>query len=213
MDASIWMVSGAVFISATTAIFFRQRVHKLYGVFKPLTTVLIIGIAMLVYRQNPTTYSQMMIPSLVFALVGDVFLLSKNYFLHGLASFLLAHIGFTIGFVSLFGFGWFFIPLFILVLIAGWYFYFLSASLGKYLVPVGFYLVVILMMNWQAIGLILHQTTFVFWSLAIASLLFSFSDSIIAYKKFKQPFRYDEILILTSYWLAIFVFALVGWYL
>jgi pyruvate oxidase len=53
----------------------------------------------------------------------------------------------------------------------------------------------------------------IFYSLAIASILFSFSDSILAYNKFKKPFKSAETLILSTYWIAIFTFTIVGLYI
>jgi len=51
-----------------------------------------------------------MIGALLFSLIGDVFLINEKYFLQGLASFLIAHICFTIGFTSLHGFSFNLIP-------------------------------------------------------------------------------------------------------
>lgn len=67
-------------------------------------------------------------------------------------------------------------------------------------------------MNWQAIGLVINNSEFIFYGIAIASILFSFSDSILAYNKFKKPFKIAEILILSSYWIAIFIFSIAGLY-
>ena len=101
------LLSLAALISAIIAIVCKQRENvKMYSVFKPLTTILIILIALIIFKNYSSTYSAMMIVALFFSLVGDVFLINKKYFLQGLSSFLIAHIGFTIGFTSLYGFYW-----------------------------------------------------------------------------------------------------------
>src|SRR5690554_1110407 len=93
------ILSIAILISAIIAIFYRQKQNnKMFSVFKPLTTILIIALAVVIHQESASTYSQLMIASLLFALIGDIFLINKKYFLQGLTSFLIAHIGFTIGF-------------------------------------------------------------------------------------------------------------------
>jgi len=92
-------LSITVLISAIIAIVYRQRENvKMYSIFKPLTTVLIIIIALIIFNKTASAYSALMIVALLFSLIGDVFLISKKYFLPGLSSFLLAHICFTIVF-------------------------------------------------------------------------------------------------------------------
>jgi uncharacterized membrane protein YhhN len=210
----IEILSLVALISTIIAVIFRQRENiKMYSIFKPLTTILIILIALIVYQNFPSTYSAIMIASLVFSLIGDIFLINKKYFLHGLSSFLLAHIGFTIGFASLFGFNWFIIPLIILILAGGIYYNYLRKDLHKYSIPVAVYIIVIIIMNWQAVGLVINSNAFIFFGIAIASLLFSFSDSIIAYNKFKKPFKIAEILILSTYWMSIYIFTIAGLYI
>jgi len=74
-------------------------------------------------------------------------------------------------------------------------------------------MLVIVIMNWQAIGLVLINNTTVFLGIAIASLLFSFSDSIIAYNKFVKTLKIAEILVLSTYWVSIYVFTISGLYI
>lgn len=154
-----------------------------------------------------------MIPSLLFALLGDIFLIGKKYFLQGLSSFLIAHIGFTIGFTSLFGFSWEILPLLFLIVIGALYFNVLRKHLNKMTIPVLVYLTVILVMNWQAVGLVFNDQSIVFLGLAFGSLLFTFSDAILAYDMFKKPFKSAELLILSTYWSAIYIFTLAGWFI
>ncbi len=210
----IEILSFATLISAIIAIIFRQKKNtKMYSIFKPLTTILIILISLIIFDKKQSTYSSIMIAALIFSLIGDIFLVYKKYFLHGLSSFLVAHICFTIAFTSLFGFNWNIIPLIFLIFIGGGFYNFLRKDLKRYSIPVLIYIVVILIMNWQAIGLIIDHTNTIFILIAIASLLFSFSDSVIAYDKFKKPFKIAEILILSTYWTAIYIFTIAGLYI
>ena len=185
----------------------------MYSVFKPLTTVLIIIIALVIFNKTASAYSALMIVALLFSLIGDVFLISKKYFLPGLSSFLLAHVCFTIGFASIYGFDWNAITLVPLVIVAGVYYTFLRKDLKKYSIPVLVYMTVIVVMNWQAINLSISSGELVFLGIAFGSILFSFSDSILAYNKFKKPFKIAEVLILASYWISIFTFTIVGLYI
>ncbi|MCJ8290861.1 MAG: lysoplasmalogenase [Crocinitomicaceae bacterium] len=207
-------LSIAVLLSAIIAIVYRQKENvKMYSVFKPLTTVLIIIIALIIFNETASVYSELMIVALLFSLIGDVFLISKKYFLPGLSSFLLAHICFTIGFASIYGFDWNAVSLVPLVIIAGVYYNFLRKDLKKYSIPVLVYMTVIVVMNWQAINLSISSGELVFLGIAFGSILFSFSDSILAYNKFKKPFKIAEILILASYWISIFTFTILGLYI
>ena len=208
---SLKILSLLSLILAVVAIYFRHaEVMTLYAIFKPLTTISIIIIAALIYREFRTNYSAWIILALLFSLIGDVFLIGNNYFLYGLAAFFLAHITFIIAFTRIHGFlrnGKVFA---FLALIGTSYFYLLYENLGVFIIPVLIYMSVLLVMNWQVISLAFVEKTKLFLMLAIASLFFSFSDSIIAYSKFIGSFAYSEILILSTYWLAIYCFAISG---
>ena len=210
----IVILSIGVLISAVFAIIYGHWDNvKWFSFFKPLSTILIIAIASIIYFKFNSFYSAIIIVSLIFSLIGDVFLIHKKYFLHGLSSFLLAHIGFTIGFASIYGFNWTFTPLFFLILIGASYFIYLRKDLDKFAIPVAIYITVMVIMNWQAISLVYINNAIVFFGIAIASLLFSFSDSVLAYSKFKKHFFSEEILTLSTYWISIYIIAIAGLYL
>jgi len=211
MILKIGILSFAALISAVLAITFRQQQSiKLYSIFKPLTTILIITIAIAIYQNAPNTYTTFILVSLGFSLIGDIFLINEKYFLYGLSSFLVAHIGFTIGFTSINGFCWNVLPIAVLIFIGVTFYLYLRKDLHKFSIPVAIYIIVILIMNWQAIGLLYFKQSFTFWGIAFASILFSFSDSIIAYNKFKTPFKTAEIIIHSAYWVSIYIFTIAG---
>jgi uncharacterized membrane protein YhhN len=210
----IYISSLTVLTFAIFAIIYKQSANvRAYSFFKPLTTTLILFISLLIYLQTQRVYSAITSISIVLCLVGDIFLLNKKYFLHGLFFFLFAHIGFTAGFASISGFTWNIVPLILLVIFGVTYFIFLRKNLNKYTIPVAIYISVIIIMNWQAINLFIVNKTLVFGGVAFAALLFLFSDSIIAFNKFKKSFRLAEILILTSYWISIYIFTIAGRYI
>ena len=202
-------LSIATGISAMTAIFFRIKDDvKNYAIFKPLTTILIILLALFFNVENFSNYGLLVIIGLILSLIGDVFLIKEDLFVYGLGSFLFAHILFTLAFTSISGFLLNPIVLGILLIIGFFYYRFLSPSLGSYATPVAFYFLAIIVMDWQAISLAMEQKTEVFYSVGFAAVLFSCSDAIIAYKKFKHDFKIAEVLILSFYWLSIFLICL-----
>ncbi len=214
MQLIIGVLSILVFISAVLSIYFRQtKKAKYFAIFKPTTTILIISIASIIYYYNGSQYSLVIIIGLFASLIGDIFLISEKHFLQGLSSFLIAHIAFTFAFINIFGFQWNFIALIALLIIGIVYYKFLFRYLRNFKIPVAVYILVILIMNWQAIGLMQMEFLPAYIALGIGSLLFSFSDAVISYNKFVKEFRIAEILILSTYWIAIYIFAIVSFFL
>ncbi len=214
MQLIIGVLSILVFVSVALSIYFRHsKKTKYFAIFKPLTTILIISIASIIYYNNGSQYSLLIIIGLLSSLIGDIFLIGEKHFLQGLSSFLIAHIAFTFAFINIFGFQWNFIALIALLVIGIVYYKFLFKYLGKFKIPVAIYISVILIMNWQAIGLMQMEFSSAYIALGIGSLLFSFSDAVISYNKFVKEFRIAEILILSTYWMAIYIFAVVGYFL
>lgn len=67
---------------------------------KPLTMVFLVGVALTIDPTDPAQRAWFVV-ALVFSLAGDVFLmLPSDMFLAGLASFLLAHVAYTVGFIA-----------------------------------------------------------------------------------------------------------------
>lgn len=181
-----------------------------YFYLKPSTTSLLILISVLIYLETESDYSLIILISLLFSLLGDVFLLKESGFAKGLASFLLAHIGFTAAFTSFYGID-IYLPPFLILLISGLiYFFYLKKDLKQFTIPVSIYFLVIIVMNWQAINPYLLTQSQMFLGIALGSILFTFSDAIIAYQKFKRSFKGAEFLILSTYWIAIYLFTIAG---
>lgn len=181
-----------------------------YFYLKPSTTSILILISVLIYFETNSFYSLIISLSLLFSLLGDVFLLKESRFVKGLASFLIAHIGFTIAFTSFFGFDIYLPPLIILLTAGFIYFFYLNKDLKQYTLPVLIYFLVIIVMNWQAINPYLIVQNQIFLGIAMGSVLFTFSDALIAFQKFKRTFKGVEFLILSTYWIAIYLFTITG---
>lgn len=142
--------------------------------------------------------------ALVFSLAGDILLmfvnLSAHFFTAGLAAFLLAHILYTYVFLKsrnttkkpglfvsvLLVYG---ISLFLL----------LQAYLGKMLLAVLLYMLVILIMATAAYLRYKTVSKISYYLVLIGAILFLISDSLLAINKFYTPLAYSNISIMFSY--------------
>lgn len=207
----ITILSTVFFLLVILSIYSKESGKiNYYFYLKPLTTSILILISSLIYLDTESSYSLFISISLLFSLIGDIFLLKDDRFVKGLASFLLAHIGFTMAFTSFYGFDIYLPPLLILLLTGLIYFFYLKKDLKQFTIPVFIYLMVIIVMNWQAINPYLIVQNQMFLGIALGSVLFTFSDALIAFQKFKRSFKGAEILILSTYWIAIYLFTIAG---
>ena len=183
-------------------------VYQIY-VFKPLTMLLIILIALLIRRTVSRRYRALVIAGLLFSLGGDIFLmLPVDMFIAGLVSFLLAQVCYTVAFTSDIGFT-VSLPLLVpFALYGAVIFGILAPHTGKMKLPVLVYMVVILIMAWQAS---------VRWSLTgesgarlafLGAVLFVISDSLLALDRFRGKFKAARLLVLTTYFSAQWLIAL-----
>lgn len=178
-------------------------------IFKPLSTILILVIAFIALRPPSPRYKQRIIIGLIFSLVGDVLLmLPGDLFLFGLVSFLIAQLFYIAAFVS--EGGWYrsllgtlpFITIAIFLAIILW------EDLGDMRIPALIYMVVIVMMAWQAFGQ-WRQTGENRALLAfIGAVLFVISDLSLAVNRFVSPIELSAILVLGSYYPAQWLIAL-----
>ncbi|MFO7678949.1 MAG: lysoplasmalogenase [Chloroflexota bacterium] len=181
--------------------------------FKPLTTILIIGIALLGVSDN-ALYKTLIIAGLVFSLGGDVFLMfPAKYFIAGLVSFLIGHLCYIAAFATDGGFqlSWWLLPIAVYGVII---YRILYPHLGKMRAPVTAYVLIILTMAWQALTRwSVLQTTGALLA-AVGAVFFVVSDSALALDRFREKYRSARVIVLTTYWLAQWLIALsVGGYL
>ncbi len=201
------ILSIGIFVSAVLAVYFDQAgLSVWYMVFKPLTTALIILLVALNWFRFKTSYALRILAALIFCLIGDSFLLFDRGFVYGLASFFVGHLFILFALIP-FGINKKLLTLLPLLLYGNMFFWLLFPNLEQLLIPVALYIVVILCMVQQAFGPILDVKNKFGFLLIAGALLFAFSDSVLAYNKFYAPVPYAGVIILTSYWLAVYLIA------
>ena len=190
-----------------------------FVVLKPLTTLIIICMAIVAITDQPPTetgvklgrsrsrFEYLVVVALVACLIGDVMLLNDAYFVYGLASFLVAHLLLSYMFYDLAGRTIYYLPLVFLLLIGSAFYYVLSPYLAELKIAVAVYSSCILVMCWQGISVFLTRRDSIGRYLMWAALLFVFSDSMIAINKFVIAFQLADVLILSTYWLSIALIA------
>jgi uncharacterized membrane protein YhhN len=195
----------SIVLTAITAIlsdYFSLTIF--YFILKLLTTSLIILMPLLYASVKNSLFAKPIIIGLIFCLIGDFSLLFEDYFTIGLISFLIGHIFFIRAFTVVNGWHW---PLKIgipLTFIAGLLLCLTYPNLNSFFIPVFLYIIFIVIMSWQGIFLQLSSSNEAFKSVGYAVSLFMFSDGILALNKFYIHFSLSGLLILSSYWLAIF---------
>jgi uncharacterized membrane protein YhhN len=185
----------------------RVRPHQtLENISKPLTTLLIIGIA--VTSSAPTSHVVVATIALVLCLIGDVALLASiDKFVLGLASFLLGHLAFIVLFVlygltstTLGGLALILASLLVItigrVIVAG-----ATHSDPALRTPVLAYLGIISLMG--AVGWATGR-----WWVVLGSTLFVVSDSVLGWGRFVRERRWMSITVMVTYHAAIASLAL-----
>ena len=196
-----------IFIIGFTAIVADIFNSYAYFILKPACTSTIIAYSLSYRNITLKKYPLRISIGLFFCLLGDSFLLLETFFIYGLVSFLIAHLIFLFAFIKWQGWQW--RPKIILVLlpITAAIFIFISKDLGDLYIPVIIYLIIILLMSWQGWAMSLNPKLKQHRFLGLAVSLFLFSDALIAINKFSYNFLFSGALILSSYWLSIYLIA------
>lgn len=142
--------------------------------------------------------------ALVFSWAGDVFLISSDWFIAGLVSFLIAHVFYIIAYQKTGAANGELRPLDILKfavygVVLMWIIY---PGLGDMLVPVLIYALVLLGMAVWAHKRRGATSSTSFQYVAIGAILFALSDGLIAVNKFAYPIPAERILIMSIYMTA-----------
>lgn len=203
------VLTAVAAISACACIWAKYNGPQwLFYLAKPLTTTLVIVIATTFGFGPPVVYRVAIMVGLVCSLAGDVFLmLPGDRFIFGLLSFLLAHILFTVAFVSGAGFGFTSWVLLAIVVPTGCVVAYLWPGLGRLRLPVLVYVGAIAVMAWQAWERALTVATIPSVIAGIGTLLFLVSDSTLAINKFRRKFVAAEAIILSTYFISIWCIA------
>lgn len=195
------LLAGLALIGAVlTIVADRMKRWQLVYVFKPLTLLLIIGLAAL---GRPTAYKYFVLGGLALSLAGDAFMmLRRKRFELGLAAFLLAHLctiaAFRTGMLPRFALQ----PLLPLVIFAALLLRTLLPSLGKMKYPVLLYVMVITAMAALAAGRYIQFGGAKPLCAFAGATLFLASDAVLAYDRFAKPIPRAQVIILGTYFAA-----------
>jgi len=204
-----WLLSLVALATAVAHIRAEYRGPRWHiYLFKPLTTSIIILIAMLLEDSVGRQYMALIITGLLFSLAGDVFLmLPSDKFIAGLISFLIAHLLYIAAFVGDSGLAaaWWLIPF---LIYAALIYRALAPQLGKLRAPVILYMAVISAMAWQAAGRWAKLQDSAAFLAFLGAALFVISDSVLALNRFGRPFRSGRLLTLAPYYAAQWLIAL-----
>ena len=197
------IVSGGVYIWAA-----RAGTPMLRYIFKPLTTVLILVLALLLPDAVSPLYRVLVAVGILFSLGGDIFLmLPRDAFVWGLASFLVAHLFYIAAYISRAGLQMNWLLLAPFVLYGAVLLYLLLPHTGAVRVPVILYAVVLMAMGWQATALWWAVRDMAALLAMAGALLFIASDSILALDKFRAPMPQRDLLIMSTYYGALLLIA------
>jgi len=182
-------------------------------VFMPLTMALILSLAIAAPPSRPPRYRWSIIIGLIFSMAGDTFLmLPRDYFIQGLASFLLAQCIYLFAFTTDSRFASKPLPFFIfgavgmIVVLSIW-----SGIPPALRLPVLIYAGMLLTMASQAVSRALHLKTPLAYAAAIGAILFILSDSLLALRKFGYTIPYSRLLVLGPYFAAQWLISISTW--
>jgi uncharacterized membrane protein YhhN len=201
---AIIILSALAITSGGLAIWFEKKgPRRLFCVFKPLTTALIILVAAIAAAPVPPAYKTFILAGLVFSLAGDVALLFPDKgFIAGLAAFLAAHIFYILAFKPAPGrplSAGILIPFVLYGLLM---FRTLAPSLGGLKFPVFIYTSAISVMAWLAAARFVYAGGMRPLLAFAGAVLFLISDSVLAYDRFARKIGPAQIIILGTYFPA-----------
>ncbi|WP_151193667.1 lysoplasmalogenase [Cysteiniphilum sp. JM-1] len=176
-------------------------------VFKPLTTLLILLYAFC-FSAEINMFVVLILLGLMLSLIGDVFLLStkEKNFTGGLASFLLAHIAYIVAFsLKLTLFHWWVVVAMLLYAVV--FYLKLHPKLGSDRIAVAVYIVIIVVMGAVAVNVYIADRSLPSLCMMLGALCFMFSDSVLAWDKFKRKLKHEPSLVMISYYLAQYLIA------
>ncbi len=177
---------------------------------KPLTTILILGVALLSGSGPTSTYSVLIALGLVFAVLGDALLMfPEQFFVGGVMSFGATHALYLTAFVVAIGLALNGVVSAALALLAIVLTAFIWSGVKVSLrPPIVLYVALITAMAAQASGAALAQHTLGTTVAAAGALLFFVSDAVLAVDRFRAPFPAARAVVLSSYWVGQYLIAL-----
>ncbi len=197
------IISGVAYILATYG-----AAPWLRYTLKPLTTLLILALALSFTNPISPLYRTLIAIGIAFSLAGDIFLmLPQNTFVFGLVSFLIAHLFYIFAYRSVSGFHftwWLALP----YLLYGFFMiYLLWPHVGDLRIPVIIYAAVLMIMGWQAAEQWWQVRDTSMLLAMIGAMLFILSDTTLALNKFRAPVPQRDLIIMSTYYSAQFLIA------
>lgn len=181
---------------------------------KFLVLATIVTLALVRFRNTDRRgYAVFIAAGLIVSMVADVLIVFS--FISGLALFLSAHVLYTIGISRFVRFRWY-VPLITAGLLAygvAMFLYLFTGIDGALVVPVIFYIIIILTMLWMSLASTANAALprrFVI-RVIIAATLFVISDTILALHRFEREFlsvTMEPVAVLITYYAAQLMFAL-----
>jgi uncharacterized membrane protein YhhN len=203
----IWIVLYLIFLLVDLyAIYTGNESLRYFS--KPLLMLLLVAYFIFSIKTF-SSLKKWMVLALLFSWTGDVLLMFEsfnvNFFIFGLAAFLLAHIFYIVLFDQIRVIEKFKQSLIPLLPIAVYYFLLISLlqpNLGGMQKPVSIYGLVISIMLSFAIDLWRLKDKTTSFLIIFGALLFITSDSLLAINKFYKQFEYAGIAVMSTYGIA-----------
>ncbi len=208
MKKSPWFIVFVIVLAGDLAgILFRNEM--LQYICKPLIILSLIGWFVAETSRSKVKFIKWILAALFFSWAGDILLMFQekisDFFLFGLAAFLLAHIFYIIFFHQVRTREGIKGKLFLLLPVTAYYaglILWLSPYLGDMTLPVRIYGIVISFMLMVALHMSYIKNKTAGKQMMTGALLFVISDSVLAINKFYLPFENAGILIMLTYGLA-----------
>ncbi len=174
----------------------------------PLATMLVIAIAWSDPGEETDSYRRFVLAGLLFSLIGDVFLMMpEDRFLAGLASFLFAHLSYTIAFTRDGGFSGSPVVTLPLALFGSIVMGKMLPGLGEFFFPVLIYMLVILTMAMQALERWRRGAHAGARLAGLGAVAFIVSDASLGITRFAGGFPGSDSVVLVTYLLAQYLIA------
>jgi uncharacterized membrane protein YhhN len=173
-------------------------------VFKPLTTVLILALAVTLPAEPASRYRTAVLVGLAFSLAGDVFLmLPTDRFIAGVIAFLAAHLAYLVAFTSFVGPGAAPAAFLAVAAVVGGILGALWGRLPQRMRPaLAIYAAVLGAMAAQAVSQAVVLRSAPAAAGAVGALLFLASDSTLVTNRYARPFRLAPLVVLGTYYTA-----------
>jgi len=172
-------------------------------ILKPLTTLTIMTFALYLTGFELQYYALLIMLGLAFSLIGDIFLMLKSdKFMQGLVSFLIAHIFYIVAFLDSAKIDLNLYAIIPIAVIGIGYLAVLLPKTGNLKIPVLIYALILQAMVITADMFYQTELTTSSLMVLVGAIWFMLSDSILAFARFVKTFKFAQIGVLSTYYIA-----------